>query len=72
MHWTSAIESLCKAAEATSRKEVDARAEALDSALEAFYNALNAHAEVARDPSDRAVIATLNEWVYKPFSQALR
>lgn len=59
LHYFTALESLYKAHDAT------ARAESLEAAVEAIYNALNACADVARDPSDRGVIAVLNEHGYR-------
>jgi hypothetical protein len=72
MHFTSAVEALATAGDAAARKQEDARAEASDAALEAVYNALSACADVARDPADLAVIATLNEFGYRPLNQTLR
>lgn len=60
LHCSTAFESLHKPAE-----------EAAEIAPEALYNALNAHADVARDASDRAVIALLNEHGYRPVLKAL-
>jgi hypothetical protein len=59
LHCFTALESLYKAHDATTR------AESLEAAVEAIYNALNACADVARDPSDRGVIAVLNENGYR-------
>ena len=46
--------------------------QAAEAAPEAIYNALNAHADVARDSSDRAVIAQLNVHGYLPILDALQ
>ena len=59
LHYFTALESLYKAHDPT------ARADSLEAAVEAIYNALNACADVARDPSDRGVIAVLNEHGYR-------
>lgn len=59
LHYFTALESLYKAHDAA------ARTESLEAAVEASYNALNAYADVARDPSDRGVIALLNEHGYR-------
>ena len=59
MHYFTALESLYKAHDAA------ARGESLEAAIEASYNSLNAYADVARDPSDRGVIALLNEAGYR-------
>jgi hypothetical protein len=60
LHCSTAFEALHKPA-----------AEAAEIAPEAVYNALNAYADVARDPSDRAVIALLNVYGYHPVLKAL-
>jgi hypothetical protein len=43
--------------------------EQLDKAVEAMYNALSALGEVARDQSDRGVIALLNGYGYRPIKK---
>jgi hypothetical protein len=60
MHCCTSFESLHKPAE-----------EAAEAAPEAVYNALNAYADVARDTSDRAVIALLNVYGYHPVLKTL-
>ena len=72
LHYCTALEALGNAGLATAQNKPDARADAADAALEAIYNALNAHADVARDASDRGVIALLNEHGYRPVGKALR
>jgi hypothetical protein len=59
------LESLYKAHDAAVRDE------SLEAALESSYNALNAYADVARDPSDRGVIAILNQHGYRALMQAI-
>ena len=59
LDYFTALESLYQAHAAT------AHAGALEAAVESIYNALNAYADVARDPSDRGVIAVLNEHGYR-------
>jgi hypothetical protein len=60
LHFCTALESLHKPAE-----------EAAELAPESIYNALNALADVARDSSDRGVIALLNAHGYRPVLKAL-
>ena len=72
MQFVTAVEALANAGDATARKEEDAKAEASDTGLEALYNALNAYGDIARDPSDLAAIATLNEFGYRPLTKTLR
>ena len=56
----SCVESLYKA------HDPAARSESLVAAMESIYNALNSRADVARDSTDRGVIALLNEYGYRP------
>lgn len=66
VHFCTAIESLRKAAHDPAVRE-----ESQEQAIESIYNALNAHADAARDASDRAVIALLNEHGYRPLLKML-
>ncbi len=65
LHYFTALEALYKAHDAS------ARTESLEAALESTYNALNAYADVARDPSDRGVIALLNEHGYRALQKVI-
>jgi hypothetical protein len=67
VHYLTSIEALRKAGPLKG----EARTEALEPAAEAMYNALNAWGEVARDPSDQAAIALLNQHVYLPLLKML-
>lgn len=69
VHFLTSIEAARKAGNAGADK--DARAAALEAAIEAMVNALSAYADVARDPSDRGAIAVLNEHGYRPLVKAL-
>jgi hypothetical protein len=60
LHCCTTLESLHKPSE-----------EAAELAPEAIYNALNAYADVARDSSDRGVIALLNAYGYRPILKVL-
>lgn len=64
MQFFNALEGIRKAGNAKADNQADAREEALGLAVESIYNALNAYADVARDPSDRGVIAVLNKEGY--------
>lgn len=65
MQYFITLESLYKAHDASARDE------SLEAAIEASYNSLNAYADVARDPSDRGVIALLNRHGYHALQQAV-
>ena len=67
----TAIDSTRKAGIARDAKDVDAQIENLEAAVEAMHNALAIYAEVARDNSDRGVIAVLNKYAYRPLIDAL-
>jgi hypothetical protein len=65
MHYFLALEALYKAHDAAVRDE------SLEAAVESSYNALNAYADVARDPSDRGIIALLNPHGYHALLKAV-
>lgn len=71
VHYFTALDALRRAGNAKAQKDADAQAAALEQAVEALYNGLNALAEVARDPSDRAAIALLNAQGYHPLLKLL-
>ncbi len=65
-HFISAIESLYKSHNATTR------AESLEAAMDSIYNSLNSWSDVARDSSDRGAIALLNEYGYRPLVKVVK
>ncbi|GDY20092.1 hypothetical protein LBMAG56_14370 [Verrucomicrobiota bacterium] len=71
LHYLTSIELLWKAGFAGAEGKNEARTQALEQAVEAMYNALNALADVARDASDRGTIAILNVHAYRPLLQTL-
>ncbi|HYF36770.1 MAG TPA: hypothetical protein VD994_15855, partial [Prosthecobacter sp.] len=71
MHYFTALDVLRRAGNARAQKDADAAAAALEQAVEAFYNSLNALAEVARDPSDLGAIALLNREGYHRLLEVL-
>ena len=71
----SILELIRLAGVARSQGHTDEALTQLGKATESVYNALNAYADVARDPSDRGAIAVLAATVYRPLkaeSKALR
>jgi hypothetical protein len=70
-HLSNAHLALAAAAKARGAKQADAEVEQLEKAVESLYNGLNSLSEVARDQSDRGVIAVLNEWGFKPLNAEL-
>jgi hypothetical protein len=70
-HLSNAHLALAAAAKARQAKQADTEVEQLEKAVESLYNGLNSLSEVARDQSDRGVIAVLNEWGFKPLNAEL-
>jgi predicted ArsR family transcriptional regulator len=64
--YLNGVEALAKAGVAKRAGEHDQVVAQLEAAAESIYNALNALAAVARDNSDRGLIAVLNEYGYRP------
>ncbi len=60
LHYFTALDALRKAGNAKAASKEDDLAASQEAALEATYNSLNALADVARDASDRGVIALMN------------
>ncbi len=70
--YLASLESLRQAAVAKSKGDVESQQGHLEAAVEGMYNALGAFSEVARDPSDRGVLAVLNEFGYRPLMTQLQ
>lgn len=66
VQYMACVTALDAAADARRKGEKDAAVEQLEKAVEALYNGLNSLGEVARDPSDRGVIAVFTENGYRP------
>ncbi len=71
LHYMSCVEAVRAAGVARHANQPDQQLAQLELAAEALYNALSAYSDVARDPSDRAVIAVLNEFGYRPLQQEI-
>lgn len=63
--YLTSIEAVRAAGVAKSKGDREEQIAQLEKATESLYNALNAYGEVARDQSDRGVIAVLNEFGYR-------
>lgn len=70
--YVSSLESFRQAAVAKSKGDSEGEVASLEAAVEGMYNALGAFSEVARDQSDRGVIAVLNEFAYRPLAEQLK
>lgn len=70
LHYLTAVETARAAGVARAAGDEDAWIENLELSVEAMHNALGIYAEVARDNSDRGVIAVLNEYAYRPLIAA--
>lgn len=65
LEYLASIEALRKAALARQAHNSAEQVAQLEASVESMFNALNALGEVARDNSDRGVIAVLNEYGYR-------
>jgi hypothetical protein len=70
-HYLNAIEAVRLAGQAKAAGDREKQRQQLEAATEAMYNALSAQADVARDQSDRGVIAVLNAYGYRPLQAEL-
>lgn len=66
--YMNAIEQAQLAGAARESGDAESQLAHLEAAVEAMYNSLRALGEVAADPSDRAVIAVLAEYGYRPLA----
>ena len=71
LHYLTAVETARAAGIAKSQANADAQLENLELSVEAMHNALGIYADVARDNSDRGVIAVLNQYGYRPLLKIL-
>ena len=71
LHYMTALEHASLAGVARKEEDNAAWAENLELAVESMHNALSIFSEVARDNSDRGVIAVLNKYAYRPLIEAL-
>ena len=66
VQYMTSVEALRLAAQAKAKGDNEKMLEQLEIALEAMYNGIDALRTVARDNSDRGLIAVLNQYGYKP------
>jgi hypothetical protein len=66
LEYLTCVQAVRQAALAKAAGDQDKQLAQLEAAVESLYNALNALGEVARDNSDRGVIAVVNEYGYRP------
>lgn len=71
VHYMTSIEAVRNAGVARAKGDKPTQTAELEKAVEAMYNALSAYGEVARDQSDRGVIAVLNEYGYRALQEEL-
>jgi len=69
--YLNCVEAVRKAGLAKRKSDKETQLAELQKALESMHGALNALAAVARSPSDRGVIAALNEYGYRPLMKEL-
>ena len=66
LEYLAAVKAVREAAIARKNGDMEAALEHLETALESTYNCINTLSDVARDQSDRGVIAVLNKFAYRP------
>ena len=71
LHYMMAVDAARKAGIARAAKDTEGQVENLEVAVEQMHNALGIYADVARDNSDRGVIAVLNKYAYRPLTKEL-
>ncbi|MGE0605622.1 MAG: hypothetical protein AB7O62_00750 [Pirellulales bacterium] len=71
IHFLNFVEAMLAAETAKAKGQAEERAAQLQKALESIYNACNSLSEVARDPSDRGLIALINEQAYRPLKKII-
>ena len=71
VEYLNAVEAVRLAGEARRNGDSEKCLEQLEKGVESLYNGINALSEVARDQSDRALIAELNEYAYRPLVKQL-
>jgi hypothetical protein len=71
VEYLNSIEAMRRAGQAKAKRDRSQQREQLEKAVESMHNALMALGEVARDNSDRGVIAVLNAYGYRPLTAEL-
>lgn len=71
IYYIACLEAVRRAGLARDKKDRDGQVEHLESAVEALHNGLTCLGEVARDQSDRGVIAVVNAYGYRPLRAEL-
>ena len=66
LSYMSAVKAVRESAIAKKAGDIDKQIEQLETALEAMYNGLDTLGDIARDQSDRGLIAVLNAYAYQP------
>ncbi|MEQ9408700.1 MAG: hypothetical protein RIK87_13270 [Fuerstiella sp.] len=66
LEFMNAVKAVREAALAKQDADTDAVMEQMETALEQTYNCINTLSDVARDQSDRGVIAILNSYAWRP------
>ncbi len=71
LHYMGAVEAARAAGIARAGNKDEGWMEDLELAVESMHSALDIYSDVARDNSDRGVIAVLNKYAYRPLIEAL-
>jgi hypothetical protein len=71
VEYLNCVEAVQQAGAAKRGGDREKCAELLEKGVESLYNGINSLSEVARDQSDRGLIAVLNEYAYRPLVELL-
>jgi len=66
LEYLAAVKAMRQAAHAQQAGDREVQTAQLETAVESIYNAIDTLGDVAQDPSDRALIAMLNQYAYRP------
>lgn len=69
--YLTSLEGLHRASQARDQNNVKSQMDELEKATESLFNAISAQAEIARDNSNRGVIAVANTYGYRPLKAEL-
>lgn len=70
VEYLGAVEALRAAAVAKQEGDLDTALEQMELALESLYNSIDTLSDIARNPSDRGLIALLNKHAFEPLNAA--
>ena len=66
LSYMGAVKAIREAALAKKTGDIEKQIEHLETAIESMYDGLDTLGDIARNPSDRGMIAVLNAYAYQP------